>query len=133
MNMILEALSSYLRNVSPIFEGKPTQIKMGMLDIEKNGFALRLIPSTPGLRFMNRTQIERAQIQLLGKSQNQEAVTDIMGRFSDALELANDELLIPGYSFISSDVSSTLAFVEKTSANEYIYSLFFHVELIKRG
>lgn len=107
--------------------------KIGMLDTTSKGIAIRMIPSSPGSRFMNRSRIKAVQFQIIGKSPDQAEVLSAMDAFEEALELSNGELNVPGYDFIMCETTNGTAYVEKTSANEYIYSTFYRAELIKRG
>jgi len=107
--------------------------KVGMLDTAPKGIAIRMIPSSPGSRFMDRSRVKAVQFQIIGKSPDQMEVMAAMDAFEDLLELSNGELNVPGYDFILCEASNNTAYVEKTSANEYIYSTFYRAELSKRG
>ncbi len=107
--------------------------KIGMLDTASKGIAIRMIPSSPGSRFMNRSRIKAVQFQIIAKSPDQMEVLGALESFEDLLELSNGELSVAGYDFILCETTNGTAYVEKTSANEYIYSTFYRAELIKRG
>lgn len=125
---LLNAISAKLKTTSPF-----APIKIGMLDTTTKGIALRMMPSAPGSRFMNRSRIKTVQFQIIAKSPDQMEVLGALESFEDLLELSNGELNVVGYDFILCETTNGTAYVEKTSANEYIYSTFYRAELIKRG
>lgn len=108
-------------------------VKSALMTSETKSVAVRLAPSAPGSRYINRKKIEAPLIQVLAKSTNDAEVLGWMGQIETALELSNDELSVTGYDFIKCEVSTSTNFVEQTQNKEYVYTALFQCELIKGG
>ncbi|MFJ8457273.1 minor capsid protein [Bacillus paramycoides] len=135
MKWLIESVKKHLTtNLSKDIMFAP--IKVDLLDIgtnntPKKGIAIRMIPSAPGEQYFE-GEIINKQFQVLVKSDNQLEVNNTAEAI--ARELNN----VHRRSFNAIDGSYTLSllnvyvepnFVEKTAANEYVYTAIFKAEL----
>ncbi|MEN1938975.1 minor capsid protein [Paenibacillus sp. 102] len=110
---------------------KADLLDIGVNDTSQKSIAIRMIPSAPGEQYYE-GEIINKQIQILVKSSNQLEV-------NNTVEFITRELNnVHRRAFNAIDDSYTLRrfnvyvepnFVEKTAANEYIYTALFTTEL----
>ncbi|MFP3414997.1 minor capsid protein [Bacillus sp. SIMBA_074] len=135
MKWLIDSIKNHLTtNLSKDIMFAP--IKVDLLDIgtndkPKKSIAIRMIPSAPGEQYFE-GEIINKQFQVLVKSDNQLEVNNTIEAI--ARELNN----VHRRSFNAIDGSYTLMrlnvyvepnFVEKTAANEYLYTALFTTEL----
>jgi len=110
---------------------KADLLDVGVNDAPRKSIAIRMIPAAPGQQYYD-GEIINKQIQILVKSSNQLEVNNTMEFITR--ELNNVHMRV----FHALDGSYTLRrlnvyvepnFVDKTSANEWIYTALFSVEL----
>ncbi|MDM5191132.1 minor capsid protein [Bacillus hominis] len=139
MQWLIESVKKHLTTTLPkdiMF----SPIKVDLLDIgtnnkPKKSIAMRMTPSAPGEQYFE-GEIIKKQFQVLVKSDNQLEVNNTIEAI--VRELNNVHRRV----FYAIDGSYTLRrlnvyvepnFVEKTAANEWIYTALFSVELEKGG
>ena len=111
-------------------------IKADLLDIGGNdaprkSIAIRMIPSAPGEQYFE-GEIINKQIQILAKSSNQLEVNNTMEFITRELNNVHRRVfyeLDSSYTLRRLNVYVEPNFVEKTAANEYLYTAFFTTEL----
>lgn len=111
-------------------------VKVDILDIglnntPKKSIAIRMIPSAPGEQYFD-GEILNKQFQILVKSDNQlEAnnAAEVIARELNNVHRRVFNAIDGSYTLRRLNVYVEPNFVEKTAANEYIYSALFSVEL----
>ncbi|OOR18166.1 MULTISPECIES: phage tail terminator protein [Bacillus cereus group] len=139
MKWLIDSIKNHLaRNLSPsiIF----TPVKADMLDIgtnnkPKKSIAVRMIPSAPGEQYFE-GEIINKQFQVLVKSDNQLEVnntTEAIARELNNVHRRSFNAIDGSYTLRRLNVYVEPNFVEKTAANEWIYTALFTTELEKGG
>ncbi len=111
-------------------------VKADMLDIgtnnkPKKSIAVRMIPSAPGEQYFE-GEIINKQFQVLVKSDNQLEVnntTEAIARELNNVHRRVFNAVDGSYTLMRLNVYVEPNFVEKTAANEYIYTAIFKAEL----
>lgn len=111
-------------------------VKVDMLDIgannaPKKSIAMRMIPSAPGEQYFDGELLNK-QFQILVKSSNQLEVnntTEAITRELNNVQRRNFNAIDDLYTLRRLNVYVEPNFVEKTAANEFIYTALFSAEL----
>ncbi|PFW65282.1 minor capsid protein [Bacillus sp. AFS075034] len=111
-------------------------VKVDMLDIglnntPKKSIAIRMIPSAPGEQYFDGETLNK-QFQILAKSDNQLEVNntaEVITRELNNVQRRVFNAIDNSYTLRRLNVYVEPNFVEKTAANEYIYSALFSTEL----
>ncbi|UNP84826.1 minor capsid protein [Bacillus mycoides] len=139
MKWLIDSIKKHLTsNLSPSIMFAP--VKADMLDIgannkQKKSIAVRMIPSAPGEQYFE-GEIKNKQFQILVKSENQLEVITSIEAIAEALNNVHRcvfNAIDSSYTLIRLNVYVEPNFVEKTAANEWIYTALFSVELEKGG
>ncbi|PEW74005.1 minor capsid protein [Bacillus thuringiensis] len=110
---------------------KADLLDIGVNDAPRKSIAIRMIPSAPGEQYYE-GEIINKQIQILAKSSNQLEVNNTMEFITRELNNVHRRVfhaLDGSYTLRRLNVYVEPNFVEKTSANEWIYTALFSVEL----
>ena len=110
---------------------KADLLDIGVNDTPRKSIAIRMIPSAPGEQYYE-GEIINKQIQILAKSSNQLEVNNTMEFITRELNNVHRRVfhaLDGSYTLRRLNVYVEPNFVEKTSANEWIYTALFSVEL----
>ncbi|EJQ77811.1 phage tail terminator protein [Bacillus toyonensis] len=111
-------------------------IKVDLLDIgtnntPKKSIAIRMTPSALGEQYFE-GEIKNKQFQVLVKSDNQLEVNNTIEAIANELNNVQRRVFHPvdsSYTLIRLNTYVEPNFVEKTAANEWIYTALFSVEL----
>lgn len=110
---------------------KADLLDIGVNDAPRKSIAIRMIPSAPGEQYYD-GEIINKQIQILAKSSNQLEVNNTMEFITRELNNVHRRVFnaIDGsYTLRRLNVYVEPNFVEKTAANEWIYTALFSAEL----
>ncbi|HDR8199934.1 TPA: minor capsid protein [Bacillus cereus] len=110
---------------------KADLLDIGVNDAPRKSIAIRMVPSAPGEQYYD-GEIINKQIQILAKSSNQLEVNNTMEFITRELNNVHRRVfhaLDNSYKLIRLNVYVEPNFVEKTTANEYIMTALFSVEL----
>ncbi|ARJ26060.1 minor capsid protein (plasmid) [Bacillus mycoides] len=139
MKWLIESVKKHLtNNLSKDIMFAP--IKVDLLDIgtnntPKKSIAIRMIPSAPGEQYFE-GEIINKQFQVLVKSDNQLEVnntTEAIARELNNVHRRVFHALDGSYTLRRLNVYVEPNFVEKTAANEWIYTALFSTELETGG
>ncbi|MED1302909.1 minor capsid protein [Bacillus thuringiensis] len=139
MKWLIESVKKHLTsNLSPSIMFAP--IKVDLLDIgtnntPKKSIAIRMTPSAPGEQYFE-GEIINKQFQVLVKSDNQLEVNNTIEAITRELNNVHRRVFnaIDGsYTLRRLNVYVEPNFVEKTAANEWIYTALFSTELETGG
>ena len=111
-------------------------VKVDMLDVDtsitpKKSIAIRMIPSAPGEQYFD-GEILNKQFQILVKSDNQLEVnntSEAIARELNNVQRRNFNAIDDSYTLRRLNIYIEPNFVEKTTANEFIYTALFSSEL----
>ncbi|PGD68341.1 minor capsid protein, partial [Bacillus pseudomycoides] len=106
-------------------------LDIGANDTPRKSIAIRMIPSAPGEQYFE-GEIINKQIQILAKSSNQLEVNNTVEFITRELNNVHRRVFnaIDGsYTLRRLNVYVEPNFVEKTAANEFIYTALFSAEL----
>ncbi|MCI0767427.1 minor capsid protein [Bacillus sp. TL12] len=106
-------------------------LDIGVNDTPRKSIAIRMIPSAPGEQYYE-SEIINKQIQILAKSSNQLEANNTVEFITRELNNVHRRVFnaIDGsYTLRRLNVYVEPNFVEKTAANEYIYTALFTTEL----
>ncbi|MDM5436165.1 minor capsid protein [Bacillus hominis] len=135
MKWLIDSIKNHLAsNLSPSIMFAP--VKADMLDIgtnnkPKKSIAVRMIPSAPGEQYFE-GEIINKQFQVLVKSDNQLEVnntTEAIARELNNVHRRSFNAIDGSYTLRRLNVYVEPNFVEKTAANEFIYTTLFSAEL----
>ncbi|MBO1628193.1 phage tail terminator protein [Bacillus arachidis] len=110
---------------------KADVLDIGINNTPKKSIAVRMIPSAPGEQYYE-GEIINKQFQVLVKSDNQLEVTNSIESITRELNNVHRRVfnaIDDSYTLRRLNVYVEPNFVEKTTANEYIYTALFSVEL----
>ncbi|MBD5797420.1 minor capsid protein [Bacillus pseudomycoides] len=110
---------------------KADLLDIGVNDTPRKSIAIRMIPSALGEQYYE-GEIINKQFQLLVKSDNQLEVTnaiEAMTRELNNVQRRTFNAVDNSYTLRRLNVYVEPSFVEKTAANEYIYTALFSAEL----
>ena len=127
MIAFLDSIIAHLNAPTVIHE----PIKVGMLDIDEEGIAIRLIPSSPGERYVD-GRSDMLQFQVYTKFQDQLEAISKMTEITNKLTYVNRGAIdtVGGdFTILTCDVYTSPNFVEKTDNMEYIYTALFQSEI----
>ncbi|MFE9082235.1 minor capsid protein [Bacillus mobilis] len=139
MKWLVESVIKHLNTVLPpniIY----APIKANVLDVGTNNeprksIALRIIPSAPGQQYFE-GEIIRKQFQILVKSSNGLEAMASIEAISDELHNLHRRIfnsVDTSYKLITMEKYVEPNWVDKTEANEQIYTVLFSTELEKGG
>ncbi|PFD98920.1 minor capsid protein [Bacillus sp. AFS023182] len=110
---------------------KADLLDIGVNDAPRKSIAIRMIPSAPGEQYYE-GEIINKQIQILAKSSNQLEVNntvEFITRELNNVQRRNFNAIDDSYTLRRLNVYVEPNFVEKTAANEHIYTALFSAEL----
>lgn len=110
---------------------KADLLDIGVNDAPRKSIAIRMIPSAPGEQYYE-GEIINKQIQILAKSSNQLEANNTMEFITRELNNVHRRVfyaLDGSYTLRRFNVYVEPNFVEKTAANEWIYTALFSAEL----
>ncbi|QEL88482.1 phage tail terminator protein [Bacillus mycoides] len=110
---------------------KADLLDIGINDTPRKSIAVRMIPSAPGEQYYE-GEIIKKQIQILAKSSNQLEVNNTIEFITRELNNVHRRVfyaLDGSYTLRQLNVYVEPNFVEKTAANEWIYTALFTTEL----
>ncbi|HDR3493882.1 TPA: minor capsid protein [Bacillus wiedmannii] len=110
---------------------KADLLDIGVNDAPRKSIAIRMIPSAPGEQYYE-GEIINKQIQILAKSSNQLEANNTMEFITRELNNVHRRVfhaLDGSYTLRRLNVYVEPNFVEKTTANEWIFTALFSVEL----
>ncbi|HDR7601034.1 TPA: minor capsid protein [Bacillus mycoides] len=110
---------------------KADLLDIGVNDTPRKSIAVRMIPSPPGEQYYE-GEIIKKQIQILAKSSNQLEVNNTIEFITRELNNVHRRVFyaIDGsYTLRSLNVYVEPNFVDKTAANEWVYTALFITEL----
>lgn len=127
MSAFIDSVIAYVN--SPVVVHDP--IKVGVLDIDEEGVAIRLIPGPAGERhFEGHTDV--VHFQVYTKNRNQLEAIDKITTITNKLTYVNRGRIATiggAFTILTCDVYTSPNFVEKTDNNEYIYTALFQAEI----
>lgn len=135
VNSIIKHLDTVLPTSIMFAHVKADILDVGTNNVPKKSIAIRMIPSALGAQYLEGELINK-QFQVLVKSPDQLEAMETIDEIANALHNVHRRV------FYAADNSYTLIrlntyvepnFVEKTAANEYIYTALFSTELEKGG
>ena len=113
-----------------------TTISVGILPSSQNSICIRLSPGADRTAYLDRGRVYRMSFQVLVKNNSQKEAIRLIHEIADYLDqLTTGDLTLSDnrFQFIQCEVYNQPNFVEKTEANEYIYTALFNAEYEKKG
>ncbi|MGE7864530.1 phage tail terminator protein [Bacillus mobilis] len=131
IDSVIKTLNTNLPSSSMFAPVKVDMLDIGTNNTPKKSIAIRMIPSAPGEQYFE-GEIINKQFQVLVKSDNQLEVnntTEAIARELNNIHRRVFYTLDGSYTLRRLNVYVEPNFVEKTTANEYIYTALFTTEL----
>lgn len=113
-----------------------TTVSVGILPSSPNSICIRLSPGTSRTLYLDKGRVYQTSFQVLVKNESQREAIRLIYEITNHLDqlIAGDlSLSDDKYHFIQCEVYTLPNFVEKTEANEYIYTALFNAEYEVKG
>ncbi|MBC1459072.1 phage tail terminator protein [Listeria newyorkensis] len=108
-------------------------VRMSVLDIDEEDIVFRFTPSSPGIRYMDKTVTKNIVFQILVKHSDRLTVMNTIENIAEALELSDGELSPEdgSFSFTQCEIYTEPSEIDITAKKLFIWSAMFRAEIHK--